>query len=612
MKNFKSKTPEFDVIIAGGGTAACVVAARLAEADRGLSILIIEGGKDNYELDNVRYPALFKENLVRESQSTLIYTSNKSEALNGRSTEVQAAGILGGGSSINYMHYSRALLQDFDSWNTIGWSGLEMKPILNKLETYHGTGKAEDHGFNGPVHISSGTFRSSRVEEDFIRAAELMGFPEAKDLQNLTTANACERSLRYISPDGIRQDTAHCYLHPLLRDGEHQNLHLLTESRVIRVLLDKNRRAVGVEYSPNPEFQLESTEVAKKHIARARKLVIVSCGALGTPSVLERSGVGSSEVLDRASVPVIVDLPGVGSNYQDHHGALVPYHTNLNPQETQDRYRTGDVDLKNALLEKDPQLGWNSVEVALKARPTDYEICRLGPSFQAAWDKDFKNSPTKPMMLSALGACLFGEAGPSISLGQYVTLGQYKAYPYSRGSIHITGPEIFDKVNFEVGYLDDPEGNDLKAHVWFYKKSREIMRRARFYRGEVKNRHPNFPLGSRAACTKGVAPKEPISEIKDLEYSEEDDVAIESYFRENIITYWHASGTAKMAPREEGGVVDQDLNVYGLSGIKVIDLSIIPKNVGANTNNTAIAVGEKGAEIVINYLKGLKESNCKI
>ncbi|KAI8446036.1 GMC oxidoreductase-domain-containing protein [Phakopsora pachyrhizi] len=612
MENVKPETQEFDVIIAGGGTAACVVAARLSEADRELSILIIEGGKDNYGLDNVRYPALLYEHMVPDSQTTLLYTSNKSEALNGRSLEVQAGGILGGGSSINFMHYSRALLQDFDSWNTSGWSGKEMKTILKKLETYHGNGNEEDHGFNGPVHISSGTFRSSRVEEDFIRAAEIMGFPEAKDLQNMSAVNACERSLRFISPDGIRQDTAHCYLHPLLRDGEHPNLRLLTESRVIRVIFDQNKRATGLEYSKNSDFYPKTKELPQKHFIRARKLVIISCGALGTPSVLERSGVGSSGILNRASVPVVVELPGVGSNYQDHHGAMFPYYTDLNPQETQDRYTTGLVNLKDAFLENDPQLGWNSIDVTLKARPTDSEIYKLGPSFQAAWDRDFKPSPTKPMMLSAISACLVGKASSKIIPGQYVTIGQYEAYPYSRGFIHITGPEVSDNLDFEVGYLDDPEGNDLKAHVWFYKKSREMMRRARFYRGEVEDRHPCFPSGSQAACTKGLSPKEPISEIKDLEYSEEDDRAIESYFRKNIHTYWHGSGTAKMAPREEGGVVDQDLNVYGILGIKVIDLSIIPGNIGANTSNTAIAVGEKGAEIVIEFLKGIKELNGKI
>ncbi|KAI8447817.1 hypothetical protein BY996DRAFT_6433510 [Phakopsora pachyrhizi] len=588
MNDNMLKTEEFDIIIAGGGTAACVVAARLAESDRNLSILVIEGGKDNFGLDDVRYPAMYLNHLAPGSKSSSVYVSKETEALNGRGPNVQTGGILGGGSSINFMFYSRALLQDYDSWKMDGWSGHEMKPMLKKLETYHGNGEDEDHGFDGPVHVSSGTFRSSRLEDDFI-------------------LNACERSLRYISPDGIRQDTAHCYLHPLLRDGEHQNLHLLTESRVIRVLIDNNRKAVGVECIKNPDFQLKISEVPQKRILRARKLVIVSCGALGTPSVLERSGLGSYDVLEKASVPVVFELPGVGRNYQDHHAALLPYYTNLNPQETQDRYRTGHVNLKDAIAEKDPQLGWNAFDIALKTRPTEAEVCSLGPQFKDLWDRDFKDRPSKPIMLAAVSACFPGSSS-NLATGQYATMIQYEAYPYSRGFIHITGPEISDKVNFQAGFLTDPDEFDLKAHVWFYKKSREIMRRTSFYRGEVEIHHPKFSSDSKVACTKYFTPIEPIDGVKDLEYSEEDDMAIEDFFRENVVTAWHSLGTAKMAPLKSGGVVDGNLNVYGISSLKVIDMSIVPENVGANTNNTAIAIGEKGAEIIINELRSCLKS----
>ncbi|KAJ4211768.1 hypothetical protein NW757_014804 [Fusarium falciforme] len=128
------------------------------------------------------------------------------------------------------------------------------------------------------------------------------------------------------------------------------------------------------------------------------------------------------------------------------------------------------------------------------------------------------------------------------------------------------------------------------------------MRRTAMYRGEVAAGHPRFPAGSAVAC---VDLDEPLRDVQDLQYSAEDDKAIEQWIRENVGTTWHSIGTAKMAPREEFGVVDQHLNVWGTKGLKVADLSIPPMNVGANTNNTAMVVGEKAADIIIKEL-GLK------
>lgn len=127
------------------------------------------------------------------------------------------------------------------------------------------------------------------------------------------------------------------------------------------------------------------------------------------------------------------------------------------------------------------------------------------------------------------------------------------------------------------------------------------MRRANFYRGELELTHPQFPAGSKATLKSHE--KCPASEeVQDLTYDAEDDKAIEQYLRENIGTTWHSLGTCKMAPREQGGVVDAKLNVYGVQNLKVVDLSIPPGNVGANTANTAYVVGEKGADIIMREL----------
>lgn len=170
-------------------------------------------------------------------------------------------------------------------------------------------------------------------------------------------------------------------------------------------------------------------------------------------------------------------------------------------------------------------------------------------------------------------------------------MGNYTAYPYSRGSIHITGPNFDDPLDFDVGFFSDPGEIDLKKQVWAYKKQREFMRRTQLFRGEVALGHPKFSPQSKAAVVENVstAPGANGTDVQDLEYSAEDDKAIEQYLRENIQTTWHSLGSCKMAPREEMGVVDGNLNVYGVQNLKIADLSIPPENVGANTNNVSIS-----------------------
>ncbi|PKS05176.1 hypothetical protein jhhlp_008544 [Lomentospora prolificans] len=602
-----SDIKEVDVIIAGGGTSGCIVAARLAEADPNLSILVIEGGANNRNVQSVVHPAFYLQNLQPSTKTAIFYKGNKAPQLADREPIVPSGGTLGGGSSINFMMYTRGQREDFDAWNTAGWSADELKPFLRKLETYHGPGKEEDHGSDGPINVSRGTYCAKVSEDDWISAAEKVGFPEIEDLQSLDTNNGFMRWQRYICPQGMRQDSAHRYLHPKLEDGnKYPNLHVVVQSKVVRVLLDdKNKKAVGVEYIANPEFQPQASAAnfsqPHKQTVKARKLVVVSCGACGTPGVLERSGIGNPKVLEKAGVPVLVDLPGVGHDYQDHNLVLPPYRTNLSPDQTIDAILSGRVDAAELVAKKDKILGWNAIDISSKLRPTEAEAEALGPEFKAAWDRDFKNAPNRPVMLTGLVSCFLGDP-TAVPAGQYVTVGNYTAYPYSRGHIHITGPEVTDPLDFDVGFFSDKGDVDLKKQIWAYKKSREIMRRTKMYRGEVAFGHPKFPEGSKAACVELDAQ---LSDVKDIEYTAEDDKAIEQWLRENIGTTWHSLGTAKMAPREKLGVVKPNLDVYDVQALKVADLSIPPENLGANVNNTALLVGEKAASIIIGEF-GLK------
>lgn len=173
----------------------------------------------------------------------------------------------------------------------------------------------------------------------------------------------------------------------------------------------------------------------------------------------------------------------------------------------------------------------------------------------------------------------------------------FSTHPFSRGRIHITGPSFSDPYEFDAGFLADENSIDLKKHFWMYKKQREIVRRMETFAGEVGDGHPSFPSGSTAASI-GSKPEA----VQAIEYTTEDDQAIEKFLKERISTTWHSMGTCKMAPLEEGGVVDPRLNVYGVQGLKIADLSIAPSNVGSNTCSVAMAVGEKAADIIIEEL----------
>jgi len=176
----------------------------------------------------------------------------------------------------------------------------------------------------------------------------------------------------------------------------------------------------------------------------------------------------------------------------------------------------------------------------------------------------------------------------TVPVGQYLGTSTFTTYPYSRGYIHITGREISDPYEFRTGFLSDPENLDIKMCSWAYKTQREMMRRLKYYRGEFAPGHPPFPATSAAAC---IETDGPLTDVKDIVYSAEDDMIIEKWLRENVSSTWHSLGTCKMAPREDGGVVDASLSVHGVQGLKVADLGIAPGNVGANTNNIALVIG---------------------
>ncbi|KAI0503175.1 alcohol oxidase-like protein [Xylaria bambusicola] len=580
-----------DVVIAGGGTAGCIVASRLADADPNLSILVIEQGSDNNGDPSVTFPAMYPIHLSPESPRMQFLKGNKSIALANRELIVPAAKSLGGGSSVNMLMYSRIQQADAESWQSPGWSQDEMLRLMKKLETYHGPGRKEQHGSDGPIQVSLGTYSSPRLSEAFVAASARMGWKELQDLGDLETNNGIQRALRYISPDGKRQDTAHCYLHPRLQDGKHPNLHVLVESRVVKIIFDETKRATGVVYAP-----MQSAELRR---IKATKMVVVSSGACGTPLLLERSGVGDPIILKHSGIELVAQVPGVGATYDDHYVCSYPYHSSLDIRETLDGFLNGNFDIPDMMQRNDEILGWNGFEITGKLRPNPSDVVTLGPDFEVEWNRTFANIFNKPMIGLTLVA---GNAADPFTapVGQYFSNSVFNLYPLSTGHIHVTGPNLDDPLDFDPAIFTDKAGVDIKKCIWAYKAQREISRRMSVYRGEVATLHPEFGKDSKAACVKLHGP--PATDIEDIEYTAEDDAAIERWLRNHISTTWHSAGTCKMLPLDKNGVVDANLSVHNVTALKIADASIIPHNVGAHTNNITMVIGEKAAEILIEEL----------
>lgn len=277
---------------------------------------------------------------------------------------------------------------------------------------------------------------------------------------------------------------------------------------------------------------------------------------------------------------------------------LYPYKTSVGPDQTMDGLLTGQVNVSELIPKNDPLLSWNGVDVQAKVRPSDADVQSLGTHFQAAWEKDFKNSPDKPLMIMSIVSCFPGDPS-GVPAGQYMGIATFSTHPFSRGRIHITGPNFSDPYEFDAGFLADDNSIDQKKHFWMYKKQREIVRRMDNFDGEVAAGHPEFPSGSEAATVDSKASTGP---VQDIQYTPEDDQAIEKFLKERISTTWHSMGTCKMASFNEGGVVDPSLSVYEVKGLKIADLSIAPSNVGSNTCSVAMAIGEKAADIMIKEL----------
>lgn len=622
---------EVDVIVAGGGPAGCVVAGRLAYADPSLKVMLIEGGANNRDDPWVYRPGIYVRNMQQNgiNDKATFYTDTKeSSHLRGRKSIVPCANILGGGSSINFQMYTRASASDWDDFKTPGWKAEDLLPLMKRLENYQKPTNSPDlHGYDGPIAISNGG-SINPLAQDFLRASDALGIPFSDDIQDLTTSHASEIWAKYINREtGRRSDAATAYVHSVM--DVQNNLYLRTNSRVSRVIFE-GTKAVGVAYVP--ARNRGSGGQLKETIVKARKMVVLSSGTLGTPQILERSGVGDAKLLQKLDIKVVSDLPGVGEQYQDHYTTLSLYRVS-NQSQTTDDFLRGVKAVQQEIFnewEASPErarLSSNAIDAGFKIRPTEEELKEMGPEFNELWNTYFKDKPDKPVMFGSIVAGAYADH-TLLPPGKYITMFQYLEYPASRGKIHINSPNPYVEPHFDSGFMNNKA--DFAPIRWSYKKTREVARRMDAYRGELTSHHPRFHPSSPAACkdidietakellpdglTVGIhmgswhKPGDRYDAKKvheDIKYTEEDDKAIDDWVGDHVETTWHSLGTCAMKPREEGGVVDGSLSVFGTSNLKCVDLSICPDNLGTNTYSSALLVGEKGFDIIAGEL-GLK------
>ncbi|KAF5328555.1 hypothetical protein D9758_018005 [Tetrapyrgos nigripes] len=596
----------YDILFAGGGAAACLAAGRLAAANPSLRILIIEAGEHTKNVDAHIQPARYFSHLAPTSKTVTFNVGKPSDKIEGRSLVTPSGRCLGGGSSVNFTMYTRGAASDYDDWETVhenlGWGSKYLLPLMKKTETYQVKPGEPTHGYSGPLKVSMGG-AFTNVGSQFLDVALAIDKDRGPidDVNGLYKCNGYGPWQKWIDAEtGRRSDVPH---HFIYNKEDNKNLVILTGQKVKRVIFEGDK-AVGLEYVNDTVLKPDADQTVKT--VHASKLVVVSAGAFGSPTILERSGIGRKDILEKNGVPVKVDLSGVGENYQDHNVCFIPYQASEDAETLDALFRGEKAEEEKWLKEWSKGKGLiahNGMDAGIKMRPAAEDLKELGPEFEHRWKTYFENAPDKPVIWVGL---VLGDFLGDITVApprKYYSVGYYTQYPVSTGSVHITSatdPNV--PHDFDPGFLSDQA--DIATLRWGYKKAREIARRMSSYRGEYLPGHPNFPSTSSAFCKEGqdgpVALDAPI-----IDYTKEDEKLLEDFNRRFVQTAWHSLGTCAMKPRSKGGVVDSRLNVYGVTNLKVGDISIAPGNVGANTYSTALTIGEKVAVLIAEDL-GLK------
>ena len=522
----------YDYVIVGGGSAGCVLAARLSETSAKV-FLIEAGGRDTNPY--IHMPVGFAK--MTTGPLTWGLTTAPQKHVNGREIPYAQARVLGGGSSINAQIFTRGHPSDYDRWVEEGAAGWGFRDIQKYFLRSEGNGVLAGgwHGTDGPLSVSN-LPDPQRVSRAFVQSCQELGMPYNPDFNgsDQTGAGFYQTTTR----NNRRCSAAVGYLRPAMG---RKNLTVITGALVLRIVFE-GRRAVGIEYAKG----------GQTYVARADSEVIVTSGAIGSPKLLLLSGVGPAGDLGALGIKVQHDLPGVGQNLTDHFGIDIV--AELKAHDSLDKYN------------KLPWMIWAGIEYALfNAGPVTSNVVEGG----AFWHSE--KALTRPDLQFHFLAGAGAEAGvPSVTPGRSgVTLNSYVLRPKSRGSVTLRSADPRDAPIVDPNFLAEPE--DLRIGIEGIRTSREIFRQPALQKYISAIRYPGDAVQSQAD--------------------------FEVYARQYGRTSYHPVGTCRMG-RDDLAVLDPQLRVRGLDGLRVCDSSAMPSLIGSNTNAATIMIGERAADLI--------------
>ena len=532
------QTQEYDYIVVGAGSAGAIVASRLSE-DRNCTVLLVEyGGSDRSVF--IRMPSALGIPM-NSKKYNWGFESAPEPHLNNRRMNCPRGKVLGGSSSINGMVYVRGHAGDYDEWEAcgaVGWNYQNCLPYFKKLES-HQCVVSEYAGSDGPVAISGGNNMRNPLYRAFIDAGVEAGYAETEDYNGFRQEGFGQK---FMTVDrGVRASTSHAYLNPA---KSRRNLTLLKHTMVTRVVFDE-KTATGIECDVRGKMQMFT----------ARREVILCAGAIGSPHLLQVSGVGPEKVLQAAGIKVVHDLPGVGENLQDH-------------LEFNFQYRCKQpISLNSELgLFKKALIGaqWLLFKTGL-GRTNHFESCAFIRSRAGVKCADIQYH-FLPGAITYDGKVAFKDHGFQVHVGHNK--------PTSRGHVRAMSADVKQHPEILFNYLEteqDRQGFRDCVHL-----TREIMWQPSMdaYRGEVI---------------------QPVAEIQT-------DDQIDAFVRESVDSAYHPAGTCKIGV-DAMAVVGPDLRVRGLGNLRIIDSSVFPTVPNGNLNGPTMMVAERGADII----KGVTE-----
>ena len=533
--NSTNSPEDFDYIIVGAGSAGCVLANRLTE-DPGTSVLLLEyGGKDDSIFVQMPTALSIPMSMPRFNWG---FWSEAEPNINDRLIDVSRGKTIGGSSSINGMIYVRGNACDLDQWEELGaqgWGYRNCLPYYKKAENC-AYGEDEYRGGEGPLHTCNGNGMKNPLYRAFIEAGGEAGYGITDDYNGYRQEGMCRMDMTV--KNGVRCSTANAYLKPVLHRS---NLTLLMHALTKKVVLE-GKKAVGVEFERD----------GKTHIVKANREVILSAGSIGSPQIMQMSGIGPSQVLKDAGIEVVHELPGVGENLNDHLESVIQYETELPVSLNRHMGPFGKF-----LIGARWYLFKSGLGATNHFESTGFIRTRAGlkwPNVQFHF---------LPAVVRYDGK---GNAGPQ---GYQIHFGINKLK--SRGWVHARSRDPLEKPEIVLNHFQDQQ--DIDDYRMAFRLTREI------------GMQPAFD----AFREREIDPGEDVKS----------DDEIDAWVRENVETAYHPTCTCKIGADDDPmTVVDPTCKVVGIDRLRIVDSSIFPTVPNGNTNAASIMVGEKAADII--------------